>query len=98
MTIDGEPYISSHDSSDYVISIKAEGEGVSYQWQYKSVDENEWKDLEAGTVEGVFANVEGADSSSLSFSAVNEETGFAVRCVVTDVSGEELVSEMIEFR
>ena len=46
----------------------------------------------------MFANGKGADSSSLSFSAVNEEMGFAVRCVVSDENGEELISEMIEFK
>ena len=63
-------------------SVKAVGEGLTYQWYYRR-PYGDWKEVTA----------KGHDTASLKVSAKKRNIGTQFRCVVTDSSGNTLTSE-----
>ena len=71
-------------SSGYVyFTVEAEGEGLTYQWQYKTA---------TGTG---FANTTlyGAKTDTLRVGVSSTTNGRQYRCIITDASGEEIISD-----
>ena len=61
-------------------AIKAAGERVSYQWQYKAPGASEWSDCDH------------SDADTLTISATAALDGYQYRCVVTDQDGNTVTS------
>ena len=64
-------------------SVVAEGEGLTYQWQLKKG--SSWADLSSG----------GAKTSTMSIKADSSKDGKVYRCVITDVNGEQIVTNEV---
>ena len=65
-----------------VFTVVAQGEGLKYQWQYLMPGRTEWWD----------SGMTGANTSSISVEGTMARNGQQYRCVVTDASGNQLVS------
>ena len=61
-------------------SVKAEGVGLKYLWQYKYADDSTWTDWTSKT------------TSSISVAYASYRQGMTLRCLVTDAIGTELIS------
>ena len=64
-------------------TIAAEGEGLSYQWQYLRVGNTNWYN----------SGLSSAKSSTLTFTMSASYDGMQFRCVVTDEDGVSAISE-----
>ena len=69
--------------SNAVFTIKAEGDGLIYQWQY-STSGKYWFD----------SGMEGAATASLTVPVIEKRNGQQYRCVVKDANGNEVISEV----
>ncbi len=72
---------------DAEFSLVAEGEGLTYQWQYLDQD---WIDLQNGDRGG---RVSGADTDTLTISTTDAGDAGEYRCVVIGVCGDETSRE-----
>ena len=61
-------------------SVSAEGDGLTYQWQYKATGSS-WKNSSNGT------------GASLTVEAASYRSGYQYRCIVSDANGEQLISD-----
>ena len=66
-----------------VFKVVAEGEGLTYQWQLKKG--NSWANQSSG----------GANTDTFTVKAEMTRNGKVYRCVITDVNGEQKVSEEV---
>ena len=66
-----------------VFNVVAEGEGLTYQWQLKKG--NSWANQSSG----------GANTDTFTVKAEMTRNGKVYRCVITDVNGEQKVSEEV---
>ena len=64
--------------------VKAEGNGLKYQWQVKFAGEN-WKNASAAS----------AKTASYTFTANSAHNGMQVRCVIKDQYGKQVVSKEV---
>ena len=64
-------------------SVKATGNGLTYQWQYKKVGETKWNDC----------NSAGYNTDTFSFKIKASLSGRQYRCVVKDASGKKVTSK-----
>jgi len=64
-------------------TVEAQGEGLSYQWQYQNATSNKWFN----------SSMAGADTATVSVPVTNLRDGQKYRCIVTDAKGNELISE-----
>ncbi|MCC8103888.1 MAG: leucine-rich repeat protein, partial [Clostridiales bacterium] len=67
-------------------TIEATGEGISYQWQYSDDGGTTWKDSTAAS----------AATATYSLTMTAARNGRLVRCIVTDESGNYVVSDTAE--
>ena len=67
-------------------SVVAEGEGLTYQWQLKKG--SSWADLSSG----------GATTSTMSIKADSSRDGKVYRCVITDINGEQIVTNEVSIK
>jgi hypothetical protein len=65
-----------------VFCVKATGDGLTYQWQYKSAGASEWY------------NYIGMTSDTLNVPYLESQNGMNVRCVITDSEGNQVVSDV----
>jgi hypothetical protein len=63
--------------------IEAEGEGLSYQWQYQKTAGSDWVNF-AGTA---------AQTSSMKKKIQQAWNGWKVRCVINDANGNKATSD-----
>ena len=61
-------------------TVKAEGEGLSYQWQYKQAGSTTWSDWSGQTKE------------TLKVGYLEKRNGMSFRCIVKDASGYKTIS------
>ena len=71
------------DGGEAVFTVKASGEGLSYQWQYCEPEGNSWKDIEE----------EKGYEDTLTIPVMAEMDGQKYRCVIKNNAGESLVTE-----
>ncbi len=69
--------------ADAVFTVQASGKGLTYQWQYCQSGKTMWYDSSAA----------GATTDTLTIQATAKRDGQRYRCVVTDVSGNRVISE-----
>ena len=62
-------------------TVKAEGEGLSYQWQYKQAGSTTWSDWSGQTKE------------TLKVGYLEKRNGMSFRCIVKDASGYKTISD-----
>ena len=65
-------------------TVTAKGEGLSYQWQYKTAGSGKWRDSSSATT--------GYNEAELEVVATAARNGFQYRCKVTDANGETVTS------
>ena len=63
-------------------AVTAEGEGLTYQWQYQKPGKSGW----------YASGLNGANSAELSVPVTNARNGQSYRCVITDVNGNTVTS------
>lgn len=64
------------------VSVKASGNGLSYRWQYRWRSSDTWKDF-----------IYGNGRSSIRCTMYNSSyEGLRIRCVITDVAGQSIIS------
>ena len=66
-----------------VLSVKADGDGVTYQWQYSRNSGSSWTNCKSG----------GAKTDTFSFTMSESLAGRLYRCRVTNAAGNSLTSE-----
>lgn len=76
--------ISAAEGTDVTFSVKAEGKGLKYQWQYSMDNGAKWSKCAND-----FA---GYDTNTLRFQTAYAQNGFRYRCLITNSSGESLYS------
>ena len=62
-------------------TVKAEGEGLSYQWQYKQAGSTTWSDWSGQT------------KATLKVGYLEKRNGMSFRCIVKDASGYKTISD-----
>ena len=84
LKITGQPQdVKAEVGSTTSVSVKAEGEGLKYQWQTSSSNGAKWGNT----------SLSGNNTALLSFSAPATYDGRLYRCVITDAKGNTVVSE-----
>jgi tRNA U34 5-methylaminomethyl-2-thiouridine-forming methyltransferase MnmC len=63
-------------------NVTATGNGLKYLWQYKKADESTWTNWTSKT------------TAAISVAYADFRNGMSLRCIVTDSTGEELVSNV----
>lgn len=63
-------------------TVKAQGSGLSYQWQYKKTGSTAWNNCSGGS----------AKSATLSITAESYRDGYQYRCKITDTNGNTVCS------
>lgn len=81
ITADPEDYAGPR-GEKAVFEVKAEGTGLSYQWQYCNPSSNIWRD----------SSMEGSDTERIIVEIASYRDGQKYRCVVTDAAGDTAVS------
>ena len=66
-------------------SVKATGDGLTYQWQYQTASGTKWNKV--GT------SIASATTANLVVSAATKYNGYKYRCVVTDANGKSVTSD-----
>ncbi|MBQ1317204.1 MAG: hypothetical protein IIY46_06960, partial [Lachnospiraceae bacterium] len=66
-------------------TVAAEGEGLTYQWQYKIAGRTKWYNSSASTT--------GYNSAELQVAATLTRNGYEYRCVITDAANHEIISD-----
>ena len=66
-------------------SVTASGEGLTYQWQYRSPATATWKST----------TLSGAKTATLKATATSARNGYQYRCVVTDADGMQVISNAV---
>ena len=91
-----EPTVTAHPAHQAVVvndtarfSVKAEGSGLTYQWQYCTPDderfcedEPNWRNITAGT-----AGFGGVNTAELTVTATSARNGCSYRCAVSNAGG-----------
>ena len=84
LTIISQPKnMTVYTGSEAVFSVKATGEGLTYQWKYRYSENASWTD----------SNKDGAKTDTLRFNAENYHNGYDYCCVITDANGNSVTSE-----
>ena len=63
-------------------TVKAEGDGLKYQWQYRASSSGTWSNTSAT----------GATTATLSVSATTAKNGYQYRCIIKDQYGNSVTS------
>ncbi|MGN0714820.1 MAG: hypothetical protein ACI4LN_03285 [Anaerovoracaceae bacterium] len=66
-----------------VFSINAEGNGLTYQWQYSNAGSDKWSN----------SSMTGSNTNEISVPVINYRDGQKYRCVVTNAEGMTVISE-----
>ena len=64
-------------------SVEAVGEGLTYQWQYRTATGSTWRN----------SGMQGATTSNLTVQVTKARNGQSYRCIITDTNGNTLTSE-----
>lgn len=84
LAITSQPLDAEVVLGDYAnFSVTAQGTGLTYQWQYKVANGNKWNN--SGAL--------GSDTANISVESTEKRNGQKYRCIITDSSGNQIVSE-----
>ena len=73
--------VSAGDTAEF--TVVAVGNGLTYQWQYSADGGENWSDVE----------LDGASTSTLSFTAADDQNGYMFQCIVGNANEQTLISE-----
>ena len=76
--------ISSLENREVMCEIYAVGYLPTYKWQFRKSDDDEWTDFENG------------NSHALNFTCTLDYDGMQIRCVISDATGNQIQSDIIE--
>ena len=83
LKITGQPQdVKAEVGSTTSVSVKAEGEGLKYQWQVSSSNGERWGNT----------SLAGNKTTTLTFTVLSNYVGRVVRCIVTDKNGNTVTS------
>ncbi|MBQ6116710.1 MAG: hypothetical protein IJL08_05215, partial [Oscillospiraceae bacterium] len=89
LTITGQPQdFAGPVGATASFTVTAEGDGLTYQWQYKSKKDGKWYNAKA----------EGADTATMSIEVTASRDGMEFRCKVTDAYGNQAISDAATLR
>ena len=71
-----------------VFTVEAEGDGVSYQWQYSNSGSSSWKN----------STMAGSTTNKIEVNITKGRLGQKYRCIVMDSKGNKLTSEVAEIQ
>ncbi len=77
--------ISVDEGKDAVFSIIANGNGLKYQWQFKTSETASWKN----------SGMAGAKTASMTVQGTAERDGYQYRCIVTDTLGSQVTGDAV---
>ena len=81
--ITGQPQsVEVSENEHTIFTVRAIGEGLAYQWQFKNALED-WKD----------SSMPGSTTVNLHVQATAARDGYSYRVIITDINGEQLISE-----
>ncbi|MBQ6116300.1 MAG: leucine-rich repeat domain-containing protein, partial [Oscillospiraceae bacterium] len=91
-----EPFAITSQPADFTgpigatasFTVEAAGEGLTYQWQYKSLKDGKWYN----------ANVDGSNTPTMHIGVTGNRDGMQFRCRITDASGSHLISDAATLR
>ncbi len=66
-----------------VFKVAANGSGLRYQWQFRTSDTGAWKN----------SGMTGSKTDSITVKGTKDRSGYQYRCVITDGSGNEVISD-----
>jgi len=75
--------VETIENSEVTFTVVANGEGLTYKWQYSTNGGKSWYK----------SSFVGKDTATLTVPATAARDGFLYRCVITDVNGNEVISE-----
>ncbi len=75
--------ITAKNEETVTFSVKAEGEGLTYQWQFKNAGSETW----------INSGIRAAKTANMTFVASDTISGREYRCVVTDVNKRSVISD-----
>jgi len=78
---------STYNGGTAKFTVKATGNGLTYQWQERKDAATEWAD----------STRTGAATDTLTFTAAAADDGYQFRCVIKDANGHEANSEIVNF-
>ena len=64
-------------------TVKAQGESITYQWQYKTATGKTWNNSSTGNPK----------TATLTVEATEKRTGYQYRCIVTDADGQQVITD-----
>lgn len=76
--------VSGEEGESVVFTVKAQGNDITYQWQYSNASSSKWYN----------SSMEGCKTASITVPVENFRDGQKYRCVVSDAEGNSVVSEM----
>ena len=86
LTITSQPKSVSAKLNDAVsFTVAASGEGLTYQWQYRSSATGSWK----------VTTLTGAKTATLKATATTARNGYQYRCIITDANGNTVTSNTV---
>ncbi|MBQ6116098.1 MAG: leucine-rich repeat domain-containing protein, partial [Oscillospiraceae bacterium] len=68
--------------------VEAAGDGLTYQWQYKSSKDGKWYN----------ASATGYNTDTMSIKVTTARNGMQFRCKVTDAFGQQLITNVVTLR
>ena len=87
LTITEQPQnLTAYVGSKATFKVVAAGDGLTYQWQYRTGSNSAWK----------VATVSGAKTNVLSVAATWERNGMRYRCIITDSRGSVVISDEVK--
>ncbi|MBR6628066.1 MAG: BspA family leucine-rich repeat surface protein [Lachnospiraceae bacterium] len=83
LTIASHPVsVSVSEGSNATFKVKASGDGLKYQWQFRKSDADSW----------INSGMTGSNTDSITVQGTAARNGYQYRCVITDGSGNKVTS------
>ena len=96
LTIVSQPWIVEQDGKSFVVTLEADGEELSYRWDYFSAAGSDWREILEGLDESVFVSVDGESRGKLTTVLTEAAESVMIRCIVSDSYGNEVTTNELE--
>ena len=96
LTIVSQPWIDEQDGKSFVVTLEADGEELSYRWEYFSAAGSDWREILEGLDESVFVSVDGESRGKLTTVLTEAAESVMIRCIVSDSYGNEVTTNELE--
>lgn len=69
-----------------IFKVVAEGDGMTFKWQYKTATGTKWID----------SSLSNSKYATFSIKAISSRMGYSYRCVITDIHGNQVISDAVK--